>query len=289
VRSDEADHHEEEARTGSSGVPARPADRQIGRDELDRIIRRAAELQFHASEGPGEELLESEVLRIGEEVGLDPHHVRRAIEEARADAIAPALPGEASLLTRVMGPGRFQLRRVVPGRPEGVEDRLASRLQSAESLHPVRRRAGHSVWEPAEGILPQIQRGLKWKGHRYDLAEARRIQADVQELEDGFTLVSLTLDVTNLRAGHGTGTAGMSAGFGGGAGLLAATALSLPPLGMAALAGVGLAGGILGGVGWGRRAYRERAERVRLAAEGLLDRMERGEIRSLPRGRERRG
>ena len=260
-------------------VPARPRERGVDRKELDRIIRRAAELQFHASDGPGEVLSEAEVVRIGEDVGLDTRHVRRALEEVRADALAPDLPRDSSPLQRVIGPGRIQLRRVIPGEPGKVEADLASHLRDRESLHPVRSRAGVSIWEPAEGFLPQLQRGLKWKGHRYDLAQAKQIEVAVLALEDGFSLVTLTLDLRNLRAEHGGGYLAMLPALGGAGGLaLGLTALSLPPVGVVAAAALGMAGGAAGGVPAGRRAFRNQVERVRLASEGLLDRLEKGEL-----------
>jgi hypothetical protein len=263
-----------------------PGERRVPREELDRIIRRAAELQFHASDGPTEELPESEVVRIGREVGLDTQHVRRAMEEARADALAPDLPPDTSLLRRAIGPGRIQLRRVVPGPPAEVETQLVTRLRDRESLHPVRHRGGVSIWEPAEGFLPQLQRGLKWKGHRYDLARARQIEVTVLALEEGFSLVTLTLDLRNLRAEHGGGYLGGFAALGGGAGVAVGIAgLSFPLLGVVALAGAGAGLGAAGGVPAGRKAFRDQAERVRLSAEGLLDRLERGDLQPRPRVR----
>ncbi len=260
-------------------VPARPLERGVGRKELDRIIRRAAELQFHASDGPSEVLSEAEVVRIGEDVGLDTRHIRRALEEGRADALAPELPQDPSPLQRVVGPGRVQLRRVIPGTPEKVEADLALHLRDRESLHPVRSRAGVSIWEPAEGFLPQLQRGLKWKGHRYDLAQARQIEVAVLALEADFSLVTLTLDVRNLRARHGGGYLTMLSALGGAGGLvLGLTALSLPPLGVVTAGALGMAGGAAGGIPAGRRAFRNQVERVRLASEGLLDRLEKGEL-----------
>jgi hypothetical protein len=260
-------------------VPARALERRVPREELDRIIRRAVELQFHAAEAAEGELSEAEVVRIGAEVGLDAGHVRRALEEVRADALAPALPPDASLLQRVIGPGHFQHRRVVPGEPERVEAELARWLRDRESLHPVRSRAGVSLWEPAEGFLPQLQRGLKWRGHRYDLAQARQVEVIVQGLEDGWSLVTLTLDLRNVRAEQGGGWMGGLAVGGAVAGVpLGLAALSLPPVGVVALAMLGAATGAAVGVPAGRKAFRDQAARIRLAAEGLLDRVERGDL-----------
>ncbi len=260
-------------------APGRALERRVPREELDRIIRRAVELQFHAAEASEGELSEAEVVRIGAEVGLDAGHVRRALEEVRADALAPALPPDDSLLERVIGPGRFQHRRVVPGEPERVEGEVARWLRDRESLHPVRSRAGISLWEPAEGFLPQLQRGLKWRGHRYDLAQARQLEVTVQGLENGWSLVTLTLDLRNVRAEQGGGWMTGLACAGVAATLPVGLAvLSLPVAGAVALAAAGTGVGASAGVAAGRKAFRDQSARIRMAAEGFLDRVERGDL-----------
>lgn len=251
---------------------------QLSRSELDRIIRRAAELQFQESAGDDAGTLsEDEVLKIGKEVGLEASHVRRALGELRAEALVPQLPPDVGPLKRLVGPGRVRAERVVPGDVDQVEELIVSWLSDVESLDAVRRRAGVSLWEPAEGVVAQIRRGLKWGGQRYELAEAKQVEVSVQGLEDGFSLVTITVDLRNVRIEQGGGAI-----FGftlGGAG--AAVGLSLAFLTPAAAIAGGIVGASLGGAGGmaiGRSTYQQKSERVRLAAEGLLDRLERGEL-----------
>ena len=254
---------------------------QLNRSELDRVIRRAVELQFReGTEDEGETALsEDEVLRIGREVGLDASHVRRALGELRAEALVPALPPDEGVLRRFIGSAHVRAERVVPGAADEVEERVVQWLADVESLHAVRRRAGVSLWEPAEGFLAQLQRGLKWGGQRYELAQAKRIELSVQKLEEGYALVTLTVDLTNIRVEQGAGAAGGSAAGGAVvASVLTVTATALPP---AAVVACGLGGAVLAGTGGlaiGRATFRQQRERVRLAAEGLLDRLERGEL-----------
>jgi len=62
---------------------------EISREQLEKVIHRAAELQF--AQGEKQHNLEAdEVLRIAEEVGLEGRHVRQALAEMRADAMLPA-------------------------------------------------------------------------------------------------------------------------------------------------------------------------------------------------------
>lgn len=257
---------------------------QLSRTDLDRVIRRAAELQFQEGSDDGISLTEDEVLRIGGEVGLTPDHMRRALGEVRAEALVPALPPDSGPLRRLVGGAHVRAERVVPGVAAEVEERLARWLANQESLHPVRRRAGFSLWEPAEGLVAQLQRGLKWGGQRYELAVARQVELSVQSLEDGFSLVTITVDVRNVRAEHGGAAIGVSAAVCG-AVALAATVTLLPPVGVVAAALGGVGAGGLGGVAIGRSTFHQKAERVRLAAEGLLDRLERGELASPPKRR----
>lgn len=262
--------------TGDRDLPAR-----VSRNELDRVIRRATELQFSEGDPDGGEMSEAEVLRIGREVGLDAEHLRRALGEIRAEALTPALSPDSGAMRRLVGAAQLRVDRVVPGAPREVEERVVRWFSEAESLHLVRRRAGVSLWEPDEGFVAQLQRGLKWGGQRYELAQARQVELSVQGLEEGFSFVSLTIDLRNLRAELG---GGYMAGFGfmGGGVALAVSAAVLTPPGLVAAGVVGVAVGTAGGLGVGRSSFRGRAERVQLAAEGLLDRLERGEL-LLPR------
>jgi len=255
---------------------------QLSRTDLDRVIRRAVELQFQETPDDGGTLSDEEVLRIGREVGLGPEHVRRALGELRAEALVPALLADTGVLRKLIGEGRIRAERVVPGDAATVEERMVRWLSGAESLHSVRRRAGVSLWEPAEGIVANLQRGLKWGGQRYELALARQIELSVQSLEDGFSLVTLTADVRNLRAEHGGVAIGVSAAVGAGAAIAVASVL-LPPIGIVAGAVAGLVAGGAGGTVIGRSSFHQKAERVRLALEGLLDRLERGELVKIPK------
>src|SRR5690606_25215619 len=148
------------------GTDDAPRPLPVSRADLDRVIRRAAELQLQEAGDDGGELSEAEVLRIGREVGLDTGHLRRALGELRAESLVPTLPPDDGPLRRLVGDGRVRVDRVVPGEAAEVEERLVRWLSGAESLHAVRRRAGFSLWEPAEGFIAQIQRGMKWQGQR---------------------------------------------------------------------------------------------------------------------------
>lgn len=258
--------------------PEFPPKGPLSSDELERVIRRAAELQTSREALP-DRLDADEVMRIGAEVGLQESHLRRALLELRAESLAPAQPSDRSFAVRLWGGVHVQASRVVPGDPAQVQERLEQYLESAESLRQVRSRAGQSIWEPASDLVSQIRRGLNLSGHGFALAKARRIEVAVQSIEPGRSLVNISADLRNKRAEHLTGwyagagaaVAGLTSGLVLAAGL--PLALTLP---------------IVAGVAFGgstplvRLTLRSERERVELGVQGLLDRLERGALGAPP-------
>ena len=250
-----------------------PPETPLSSDQLERVIRRAAELQT-AREVLPETLEDAEVVRIGAEVGLHESHVRQALLELRAETMVPRPPeDEDSLPRRVWGPAFIQASRVVPGDRDDVQGRLRKYLRLGESLRPVRDRPGLSYWEPAADLISQIRRGLDIGGHGFALAGAKRIEVAIQALEPGRCLVTISADLRNQRTEHGIwwnlgaslATAGVTAGLVAGAG---APLLLVLPL----VAGPAFGGGVL----LARRTLRGEREKVELAVQGLLDRLESG-------------
>lgn len=252
--------------------PEFPSDTPFSSDQLERVIRRAAELQTSREALP-DRLDADEVMRIGAEVGLQESHLRRALLELRAESLVPEPPSDRTLAVRLWGGVHVQANRVVPGDPADVQERFEIYLESAENLRQVRSRAGLSIWEPASDLVSQIRRGLNLSGHGFALAKARRVEVAVQSIEPGRTLVNISADLRNKRAEHLGGwytgaagtTAGVTLGLVFGAGL--APALVLPLIG-----GVAFGGSTM----LAKLTLRSERERVELGVQGLLDRMERG-------------
>lgn len=255
----------------------RPA---LRRADLDRVIRRAAELQFQEGEKGevGESLSEAEILRIGQEVGLEPSHMRRALGELRAEQLTPALPAEEGVLARVVGPSRVQAARAIPGAAADLSPRLHDWLRRNESLTPLRERMGSSFWEPNQGFTAQIQRGINLGGKNFELARGKSLEVSVVELEAGWVLVTLVSDLSNVRTEHGLGW-GLGLGLGSlGAGVGVAAVVAFPPV---AIVGTAIAAGMAGGAAGATLARHTLAParaRMAVALEGLLDRCERGDF-----------
>lgn len=240
--------------------------------QLERVIQRAAELQTAREDVP-DRLNDAEVMRIGEEVGLETQHVHRALLELRAESLVPAGKSEHALAVRLWGTGHVQASRVVPGDVAEIEEELGGYLKSAESLRPVRERPGLSIWEPATDLGSQLKRSLDFGGHGFELAKARRVETLIQQLEPGRSLVTLSADLTNQRAAQATTWIICLGVTGASATVALVLAAGFPLLLVAPLAaGLSLAGGLAGT----DQTFRKRRERVELTMHGLLDRLERG-------------
>lgn len=245
---------------------------RLSSEELERVIRRAAEFQT-AREALPEQLDDEAVLQIGAEVGLHEQHLRRALLEIRAEGMVPEAPEDRSVPHRLWGAAFVQASRVVPGAVDEVQGRLDDYLHSAESLRQVRGRSGVSVWEPASDLVSQLRRGLNLSGHGFMLAKARRIEIAIEPVETGRCLVTVSADLRNQRAEHGGGAL-----FGGAAATTGVTLSLVLAAGFPVALVLPLAAGTAfgGGMLVARRTLRSAREKVELAVQGLLDRLERG-------------
>ena len=248
----------------------------LNREELERVIRRAAELQSREGESPEFELDETEVVRIGEEVGLAPRHVRQALADLRAESLLPDLPVETSLAARLWGPGLVRESRVVLGDAAAVEAKLERHLLERETLTPIRQRPGHSLWEKSGGLVSSLQRGLDLSGHGHELAKSRNVELFVEQLEPGHSLVTIVVDLRNQRAEHATGwffaLAPGVTGLTTALGIILTGNLAFIAIG----AGLGAAAGVVSSVTVTSKSFQKRRARVALLVQGILDRLEAG-------------
>lgn len=172
------------------GVPA---------EQLERIIARASVLQHAAGDSDQRRLSETEIIGIGEEVGLSPDHVRRALAEYRADSLSPPAPEDHPLLNRLSGPAFARARRVVPGTAEQVGARIDRMMREQERLRPVRQRGSFSVWEPDSSLGSKITRALDLEGRGYELSQLESLDIAVAPADEHSSLVTLSADLRKAR------------------------------------------------------------------------------------------
>ena len=246
----------------------------IDRKALERIVRRAAELQAGSQE-IGDGLTSHEVLALGKEVGIPEGYLRQAMleEQTRPGGATESAAGTWAWLT---GPRTLGAHRVVPGDRVSVERALSRWMTEEELLQPKRQYADRTSWEAKAGAFASIQRALSGR-RRYSLASAAQITSQVVQLEPGFCLVRLEADVSHQRRARISGGTVMAL-FGWG--LTGVTALIAPPLALAQILtlvpGVGLS---IGGA-MVARTHRSANERMQIGLEQVLDRLERGDTRS---------
>lgn len=271
-----ADGHPAAGETDDEHLPAPSPSTPLTRAQLERVIRRASDLQFRASSSVAESLDAGEVIRIGEEVGLEPRYVRQAVAEIQAEALVPQAPEDQGLGRRLGGPAMVRASRVVPGTRDEVERNLERYLKDRELLKAVRSRSGRSLWEPAGGLVSSMRRVMDVGGHGYRLAKAKQLQVAVEALEPGWCLVTLTADASNLRQ---ESLLGGMIGLGlGGVGTATTLVVLTGGAALAIIGGLGLLGGAVSlGVAVARHDIRKKGQQLELALHGVLDRLERGE------------
>jgi hypothetical protein len=253
---------------GGSNLPAR----RLSSSELEAVIRRAVEIQS-ATGAPDEGISEGEVLRIGQELGLDAVTVRRAIVDVRGRP-----PAETGALARVMGPGVVRAARTVRRPPAEVGLLLEEYLLACEYMVVQRRFPDRTRYVRGTGVGASFGRAAQKFGSKHKMMELQQLDVAVSAIDEGTALVELSVDVTAVRAGM----AGAGVGVGGSAGVGAAVfavATTIPdPLalvGLPILAGaVAAMRGIFGAV---RGSTQDKLE-------AFLDRLEHGELKVPGRG-----
>ena len=240
---------------------------KITRDQLERIIQRAAELQAGEMD-TGEGMTEQELLKLGSEVGIPGRFLRQAMYEEAAGGAAL----ERGLATRLVGPRVLLAHRVVPGEKAPLEQAIGEFMTEEEAMTPKRRLPDRTVWERQKGLLAEMKRGLSLQGKAYHLARAQDVSVQLNALEDGYVHAELGADVGNMREQAAAGMGIVAATF-----VLGAVVLAIVP-GLAPLSILSL----LGAAGLPflvARAHRRKAEQIQIALEQVLDRLERGEMR----------
>lgn len=257
-----------------------PDGRGISRSDLQLVIRRAVEL-YTAETDAAEQLSESEVLRIADELGLPGRHVRQALYELPRGGSEPA-----GWLDRWYGAPTVVGTRVTPGEPDQVVDRLEDYLVTREFLQILRRQGGRAAFSPADDAISNVARAVRRPQRQWQIARSRRVLVEARPLPEQESHVRLELDMAPQRR------KALTSGIVGGAvvGLPLAVGAAFPAGGLffeiagdAAATAAALAAGagtfsasVAGGVAVARARFRTRMDNARLEIAGLLDRLEVG-------------
>jgi hypothetical protein len=260
----------------SEGTSAR-----IDRAALERIIRRAAELQTTERE-ISDTVSSDELISLGREVGIPARYLQQALVEERTRLGSPSAPG---LMDRVAGPGQVTAQRVVSIEPAMAEQALIRWMERNELFCIQRQQTGRITWEPISGFQAAVRRSAAALGagkRPFMLSRAATVSATILPLESGYAHISLVADTRKVRNEYvASGSALAGAGAAGTATMIALGALlpvALLPLPFAL------------GVGYTVfRRYRPALARIQLGLERALDALESGADRTLPRAPDRAG
>lgn len=243
----------------------------LDRSALERVLTRAAELQATASDTP-EQLSEAQLISLGQEVGVSAEHIRQALAEEKTRV---TVPEEQGVVAKYFGPSTAQASRVIKGRPDIVLAALDRMMQHDECLQVKRRFGDRITWEKRTGVIVTITRGLDVAGRGYHLANVPEVGGSVVAVDPARVLVHLDAQIADRRS-KVVGVAAVVAGLAvlSGVGIVAVPLLAGGSLGVGALVGGAFAGA--GGVisASTARSQRRYVERVQLALEQVLDRLE---------------
>jgi hypothetical protein len=252
------------------GLPAR----RLSTQELEAVIRRAVEIQAGASGTPDEGISEGEVIRIGQELGLDPVTVRRAITDVRGRP-----PEERGVLAKTMGPGSIRAARTVRRPAAAVGLLVEEYLLKCEYMLVQRRFPDRTRYTRGTGVAAVMGRAARKFGASHALMDLPQLDVSVSALDDASCLVEVSVDLGVTRAGLAAGAAavGGTAASGVAAFALATTiADPIALLGLPAL--LGSWAGFRGIYGAVQRSHQDKLE-------SFLDRLEHNELKlPTPRG-----
>ncbi len=262
-----------------SPLPAPAPTRQppLDRQALERVLARAAELQgASAMPESGDLITESQLLEIGNEVGLAPAVLNQALAEERTRI---NVPEERGLVAQIAGAGFATATRTVAGTPRDILATIDAWMQHDECLQVQRRFADRITWEPQRGLFGKLRRTVNVSGHGYYLMDAGQVSATVLAVDSSRVVVRLDADIHTSRArrvGIGGFVTAMGAAASGivGLGLVVA---HLPLFIAAGAAVLPFAGSSFAGYKVAR-THRGVLSSVQLALEQILDRLEHGEF-----------
>jgi hypothetical protein len=256
-------------------VPARPP--PLDRQALERVLARAAELQGASALPESSDLIsESQLLEIGNEVGLSPAVLNQALAEERTRI---NVPEERGLVAQIAGAGFATATRTVPGNSRDILATIDAWMLRDECLQVQRRFADRITWEPQRGLFGKIRRTVNLTGRGYYLMDAEQVSATVLPVDASRVVVRLDADIRASRARRvgGGGAVGVVGAMASGVVGLGLVVAHLPLLIAAGIAVLPFAGGALAGYRVAR-THRGVLSGVQLALEQILDRLEHGEF-----------
>jgi hypothetical protein len=246
-----------------------PSGPRIDRGALERIVKRAAELQA-GERDIGEGLTEPELYSLGQDVGIGDRYLRQALLEERTRAVTET---ERGLLIWLAGPRRVAAGRTIPRPRPDTERALQGWMTEGELLQVKRRYPEQTTWEAQQGAYASLKRAFGSRGRRYVLSRAREVAGAVTAVDERSCHVQLAADIGNAFNEQLTGAAVLGASGVAGTSVALVVGVMVP----VAVIPAAICGALAFGVA---RRQRQRAAEASVALEQVLDRLEHGEADS---------
>ena len=228
---------------------------------------------------------EEQIIALGAEVGLSPEHLRQALAEERTRV---AVPDEQGFAAWIAGSSMIGAGRTVRGTPADVLATLDGWMREEECLQVKRRSTDRFVWERRDDLLGNLRRNLKLGGRGFHLSRASDVAATVAVVDADRVHVRLDADLRKARSSRVMDGGAIATTGGVASAILLATVLSgAIPIVAAAVpfvaVGALLPGATTAALGYNfTRRHRGTVERVQLALEQMLDRLEHADVRRKP-------
>ena len=164
---------------------------RLSPDTAQRVLERA--IAEHAPDDPG--LTRSDLLRIAQELDIDPAVVERALAEELSTSPEA---GRVGLLARITGLGHLHQRRMSDRPVPWLERAAVSWLAGEEGLRLQRRTSDGAVWIADGRLTARLRLGLHLTKGTRTLRTADRVILDVRTLGGGRSVVDIRADAAGL-------------------------------------------------------------------------------------------
>ncbi|HEX8245847.1 MAG TPA: hypothetical protein VF541_20200, partial [Longimicrobium sp.] len=203
---------------GGSGLPAR----KLSSTELEAVIKRAVELQTAREADMTDGLTDGEVVRIGKELGIEQHLVRRAIAEVRSRP-----PEEHGVLAGMMGPGVVRAARTIRRPAVELGIFIERYLVEAEFMVVERRFPDRTRYLRGTGVGAILGRTFGRVNQRHAALDLPMLDVGVALADEDSSVVTLAVDLSTGRAWGAAG--GLVGGVAGGGGVALAVLATTAP------------------------------------------------------------
>ncbi len=248
-------------------TPAPAPARTLSTQQLEAVIRRAVELEAGTPGRADDGVSETDVVRIGRELGLDAATVRRAIAEVRTRP-----PEEHGVLARTMGPGTVSSSREIARSAHDTAARVERYLHDTELMIKQRRFPGRARYVRDSSLGAGMTRVVRELSRGPKPVNLQQVDVAVSPIDDERCLLEVSSDLKGARAGHAAGALGVGASLASG---LAAFIWATPVADPLMLLGIPILGGAWAGM---RAIYGLSVRSTRERLEALLERVEYDEL-----------